>query len=547
MPDHLHLLNQLLIILAAGCVAGLICKQLKVSMLVGYLLAGMLLGRGALGWVEDRDGELTLLAEGGVLLLLFSIGLEFSLDELGRLSRYLVVGGATQMALVIGPVMLFSMFMGKDWRPALLIGAAVSFSSTVLVFKALAEWGQTDSPQGKRAIGILLFQDVALVPLLLFVPFLASDQAAAGAPQYALLGVKAAAFVAGVLVLRATIERLVAPLLMRQRSPELVVLSAIVLFGSVTWVAHHLSLPPAIGAFAAGLAFSGNRLTGQVDALVLPFRETFAAVFFVSLGLLLEPQVFWDEIAWIVPGLIAIIALKTAAAAVALRLTGLRWRTSWATGIGLSQLGEFSFVLVLAGTPAVLSEVDYDRILCFALATLVLTPMLLRLGIRWAGDYAPPERDDSTRLKLVTDDAPEAIVVGIGLAGRQVASQLEMAGYDACLVDLSPVNLHHFAQQGFRTIAGDASDPDVLRRAGLEQAGLVVICVPHDQAATQVVRSVRLLKGDCFVLVRCRYASNARLLKKAGASEVVSEEAEASLELLRVLRRIQGDSVPVNR
>lgn len=536
---HDNLIIQLLIILAAGFVAGTICKLLRTSPLIGYLLAGTLLGRGAFNVIGNDEG-LQLLAEAGVLLLLFAVGLEFSLDELARLSRYLAIGGAVQMLLVALPVMGLSMLLGKPWNSALLLGAAVAFSSTVLVFKALVERGQTDSPHGRRAIGILLFQDAALVPLLLLVPLLTGHGPAAGPAEYLLLAGKALAYVLGVVLLHEAMQRWIVPLLARLRSPELMLLFTLAVLGGMSLLAVHIGLPATLGAFAAGLVLSGNRLTAQVDALLLPFRETFSAVFFVSLGLLLDPRIFWDEASLILPGLLGILALKTTAAAVALRLTALPWRAAWGMGLGLSQLGEFSFVLVLAGLQAeVLSEADYRRMLAFALGTLVLTPFLIKRGIERFGLKDEAGRDVPQRLPTLPGEVIETVVIGVGLAGSRVAARLEVLGHDVCLVDRSPVNLHPFAQQGFRTVAGEASDPAVLGRARIAQAALVVVCVPHDEVGGQIVRTVRAVNATCFVLVRCRYSANVRIARRAGANHVLSEEAVASEALLSVLEKLQ--------
>jgi CPA2 family monovalent cation:H+ antiporter-2 len=530
-------ISQLLIVLAAGFGAGLLCKRLRVPLLLGYLVAGMLLGGGGLGLVQAGH-ELELIAQAGVLLLLFAIGLEFSLDELLRLSRWLSVGGTVQMALTVAPVVGFSIWAGMPWRPAVLLGSAVALSSTVLVYRALSEWGQLDAPHGRRAIGILLAQDVALVPLLLLVPALTGDRLATTGAWLQLAG-QAAAFVAGVLLLREAIRRWGAPLLLALRAPELVVLFAVVVVGGAAFAAHALALPVPLGAFAAGLALSGSRLTEQVDALLLPMRETFAAVFFVSLGLLFDPATITREPLLILGGLAAVVLLKWLAGAMALRLTGLAWPAALGMGLGLAQLGEFSFVLVLAGVQAdVLTQTDYQRMLSFALGTLLATPLLLRVGLKWAA-RAPAAARAPQRLPEVPGETPQAVVIGIGLAGGSVASQLEMTGRDVCLVDLSPVNTHRFAAQGFRTVAGDATDEDVLRRAGADRASIIVVCVPHDRIGADIVRAVRRLNASGFVLVRCRYASNARAAQKAGASHVVSEESEVAEAFRRVLERLE--------
>ncbi len=215
--------------------------------------------------------------------MLFSIGIEFSLEELVRSNRYILIGGSVQMVLVAVPLTLTCMAFGMTWNAAVLAGSAGALSSTILVFKALAEWGQTATPHGRRAVGILLFQDVALVPLMLLVPLLTKTGQPPSIATFAMLAGKSLIFVAGVVLLRQWIRRWGAPILAQMRSVELVVLFALSLLGGACWAAFRLGLPPAIGALAAGIMLSGNRLSKQVDTIVLPFRETFAAVFFVTL------------------------------------------------------------------------------------------------------------------------------------------------------------------------------------------------------------------------------------------------------------------------
>jgi CPA2 family monovalent cation:H+ antiporter-2 len=529
------LVYDLLIILTVGLVAGLVCRWLRVSVLIGYLVVGTIVGKGVLGWVSDEHHEIEYIAEGGVFLLLFSIGLEFSLDELGRLGRNLVISGSVQMLLVAMPVTLLLLAIGLPWQPAILIAAAVSFSSTVLVFKALAEWGQSSSPHGRRAIGILLFQDAALIPLLLLVPLLTDTGEATSLFQYILLAVTSVLFVAAVVLLRRALAKWIVPMFASHRSPDLAVLFTLVLLGGVTLGAYTAGLPPAIGAFAAGLVLSGNRWTKQIDALILPFRESFAAVFFVSLGLLFDAQALFGDPLSTLACFVSLLAVKAAASTVALWLTGLHWQSAVGMGIGLAHVGEFAFVLVLLGWEAgVIAESEYQRIVALAIGSLILTPLLLKTGLRWTR-FPDEQGEEISQASRFVETANRAVVVGAGPIGCRVTSWLETAGKDVCLVDLSPINLHPFAQQGIRTITGDATENEVLERAQVDDASILVICIPDDEAAIQIVRNLRATSSSCFVMVRCRYQANMARLLKCGANEVVSEEAEATDAILRLL------------
>ncbi len=449
------LIVNLLIILLAGLCGGLVCRQLKLPLMLGYLVMGVVIGPAVTGWVvQSPDShEIEHLAEAGVFLLLFTIGLEFSLNELGKLGRYLLIGGGVQMLLVAGPVAVALWLRGMSPPAIVLLAATAAFSSTVVVFRILSEVGQTATPHGERSVAVLLFQDAALVPLLLAIPLLTGGENVS-ATDVALLGLWSVILIVGVIALRYIVSQWATPWLARLRSPELVLLFALVILGVVTFAAHRMKLPAALGAFAAGLIFNGNRLTAQVDALILPFRQTFAAIFFVSLGLLLQPGIFAATAVSILLTTLAVLVVKAIAAAVALRLTGLPWKAAAGMGLGLAHLGEFSLVLGLTAVDAgIVDQGDYQQLLCVALATLILTPFLLRWGLRWIEPepaHAPPPQLNGLSPRT-------ALVIGAGMIGRQVTSQLETFGCDVCLIDLSPVNLHPFAVQGFHTIAGDGA------------------------------------------------------------------------------------------
>ncbi len=533
-----QLIHDLLIILAAGLLAGVVCRVLNVSVLIGYLLVGTLLGQGLLGWVSGEQHQLEQFAEVGVFLLLFTIGLEFSLDDLRQLARHLFISGTVQMALVAIPVAVGLLWSGYAWPAACLIAAAISFSSTVLVFKALSEWGQAEQPHGQRAIAILLFQDVALVPLLLLIPLLTGGDSAPGAAQYLQLALISVLFVVAVIGLRQLLSQWLIPNFARFRSPELVILFTIVSLGGVTWAAYSVGLPPAIGAFAAGLIFNGNRWSKQIDALVLPFRETFSAVFFVGLGLIFDPRLVWQEPLAMLAMLLAVLVLKTLAAMIALRVTGLSWQRSLGMGLGLAQIGEFAFVLVLLGMESgVLSAADYQGVVAIAVGSLVLTPPLMQVGLKMVHS-STDELPQQPRRASAAGEHLRAAVIGAGPIGKQVASQLEILGHDVCLIDLSPINLHSFAQEGFRTVAGDATQRSVLELGEVPRSQLIAVCVPLDEVALQVVRAVRSIAPTTPMVVRCRYQSNASKLRAAGANHVVSEEAEASLALRQILDKV---------
>ena len=536
-----ELIHELMIVLSAGLVAALVCRSLNISVLIGYVLVGALVGHGVLGFLDDENHHLGHLAEVGVFLLLFSIGLEFSVDDLKKLGRRFVVGGGAQMLFVAAPVTIALLVVGYAWQPALLVGAAIAFSSTVLVFRGLAERGHSQEPHGQRAIGILLFQDAALVPLLLLVPMLKGDTASVGASQYIQTGLTSFAFVVAVIGVRHVLAEWVIPAFAAFRSAELVILFTVVSLSGVTLAAYSLGLPPAVGAFAAGLIFNGNRWSHQIDALVLPFRETFAAVFFVGLGLILDPIIFIAE-PIVLAMLVGVIVLKATAATIALRLTGLDLKASTGMGLGLAHIGEFALVLALMGVESgVLIESDYQRLVAIAVGSLLFSPLLLRLGLKWTTmDVVAPVRRQTAP---AASGGRRAVVIGAGPVGSRVASNLHANGHEVSLIDFSPINLQPFAQQGMSTVAGDALETSTLESAGVPNAEMIVVSLPCDDTALQVVTQVAAVHPKSRVVVRCRYDQKVRRLMRAGATEVIADESLAaeSLAKLSTLEHFQPE------
>ena len=373
---------ELVTVLAVGFISGAICKRAGISMLAGYLLGGVVLGSVLLGPLYQKTHEMEHLAEAGVLLLLFSIGIEFSLADLLRMARPFLVGGTMQMMLVAVPTAGLAAILKLPWQSAVLLGSVAAFSSTVLVFKALEEWGQATSPHGRRAIAILLYQDAAVVPLVLLVPFLAGQSHGLDLLALGLLAAKSLGFLVAIPVGRWLTARWLVPWLSRLRSVELLVLLTVSVLGSTTLAAYYLGLPPMIGAFGAGLILNGNRLTQQIDSVILPFRETFAAVFFVSLGTLIRFDVLLAMPLTCLAALVAVLVLKTSAATIALRLARLPWKSAPGMGLGLAQIGEFAFVLLLAGlSQAIIEPEAYNLMMFIAVVSLILTPPLLKFGL----------------------------------------------------------------------------------------------------------------------------------------------------------------------
>ncbi|HBT77498.1 MAG TPA: sodium:proton exchanger [Planctomycetaceae bacterium] len=617
-----RLLFDLLIILTAGFIAGVVCKRFGFPMVVGHLVIGALIGPGVIGILSptpsvapsaeiiatgepdisrtdsvalvsqslvsetshgterheeetnslETDGLETNVLEHperfeheilegfallGANLMLFAIGIHFSPSELGRIWKFFLFGGLIQMLGVIVPTWLIFAFFMDDWKLGLMIGSAVSLSSTVLVFKSLEDFGQSSSPHGIRAVAILLFQDVAIVPLLVLFGLL-STLDAGGIPGSETGGaafsgalaairtllIKSAIFVVIVLVIRHSFCRWGVRFLLTLKSVELLVLFTMLLLIGIITIACRLELPSALGALACGFVLSETRLTKQVTAVTIPMRETFAAIFFVSLGALFDPRILLSMPLETLGMLLVCIFGKTLSAAVAFRVLGLNWLPSLGMGLGLSQLGELSFVLLSQGvTSGIIGSATYQQVLFVALTTIILTPMFLRVALTWAAPHLlSPGKHETVALAYPDDRQQKAVVIGLGPVGARIASFLEMSGFDVCLLDMNPVNLHPYAQQGFRTVSGDAADPGILALTTIRECSLVVITVPNDLIALDILREAREIRPDAIYMVRCRYSINVTTIESCGGNLVVCEETEAGTAIMESLSRLLSTS-----
>jgi CPA2 family monovalent cation:H+ antiporter-2 len=447
---------------------------------------------------------------------------------------------------VIIPLTLFIPLMGGDWKIGLVLGSAVSLSSTVLVFKSLEDMGQVGSLHGIRAVAILLFQDVAVVPLLVLVSLMAalasgSAEGNGTFAQLVSLGLGSAIFVVFVVIVRLLFCKYGVPFLLGLQSVEIIVLFTMFLLLAVSGAAISLQLPGTMGTLAAGVILSETRLTNQITAVTVAMRETFSAIFFVSLGALFDPSILFTTPVLTLGALAGCLAVKTLAAGIALRVLGLSWAAALGMGLGLSQLGELSFVLLSQGVASGLFNYEtYQRILFVALTSIILTPVFLKIALRFAPEHNAVHggEDEHSAVMFPEDASKKAVVIGMGPVGGRIATYLETTGFEVGLIDMNPVNLHSYAQHGFRTISGNAVDEAVLRLADVRNVTLVAIAVPDDLFAEEIVGTVRKMNDHCIILTRCRYAGNIVKLEQRGANLVLCGENELANAAVRTLRKL---------
>ncbi len=505
----------LLAVATVGLVAG---RAIGLPPIVAYLVAGVVAGPSGLGWVT-RSPAVEEIADLGVALLLFGVGIEFSLDRLRRTLGRMVASGGLQVGLTIPLSAAIFRALGASWPTGVFAGFLVALSSTAIVFKLHVEDETIDAPEGQAAAGILLFQDLALVPMMLLVPVLAHPGEGMAAAAGLALARAVGALGLLLVVARTALPR-VLEVVARLGTSEVFPLAALVLaFGTAlaaTWLG--LSLP--IGAFLAGLALSGSRYAQQMFAEVLPLRDAFVAIFFTSIGLLLEPSTLIAD-PLLIAAMITAVVLKGCLAGA---ITGIFWRSqrlAVLTGFGLAQIGEFSFVLARQGSAAGVLPHPYEQaFLAAAIITMAATPFLFQAA---------------RRLEYVADNAlgrgselhDHVLVLGCGTTGTAVAHVLTETGIPFVALDMDP----HDGSSHVPVRFGDATRRAVLEEVGAARARAAVIMVGDPVATRRIVALVRQLSRNARILVRARRVAEIEELERLGADEVVPSEFETSIEL----------------
>lgn len=543
---ELVFLQDLVVILAAAVAVVAFLRYLKVPSIAGFIIAGTVVGPNALGIVQDLH-QVEILAELGVVLLLFGIGLELSLSRVRRLWRPIAVGGAVQVGATILIVLGLSVLFGRDIRSGLLLGFIIAVSSTAIVLRGLSTRGELETPHGRLALGILIFQDLCVVPMVLVIPVLGDTVSAGTSVLVPLL--TAAAVVTGVLVA----ARLVVPRFLeeiaRSRKRDLFVLSVFLICLGTAWVVSSVGVSLALGAFLAGLVVSGSRYREQAISDLVPLRDVLASVFFVSIGMLLDLRNVLDNLLPILGLFAAIIAGKFIIIFLSALIMRLPSRVGVLTAASLSQVGEFSFVLLLAaGGTGLLEEPFQSNLTVAIILSMLTTPFGLALGPHLAGGLG--KLNPLTRLLQVrtTEEMRETeplrnhvIIAGYGLTGRNLARSLTQIGARYIIVDLNTENVRDAARQGEPACFGDVTSATVLEHLGAAEASELVIAINDPDATARATGAARLAAPDLRITVRTAYEADVKRLEEAGATHVVAAEASAADAIIDlVLRNIDG-------
>jgi CPA2 family monovalent cation:H+ antiporter-2 len=528
------LFANLLIILASSLVVIALFRRLRLPPVLGYLCVGLAVGPTALDWVNDSE-ELPDLAELGVVFLLFSLGLEFSLAKMIELRR--VVFGLGSLQVLCSGILLGSLLLlfGAPPVAAMLLGAGLALSSTAIVSKELTSLGEIFSSHGQNAIGVLLFQDVVAVLLLTLVPVFAGSSEQ---PWYWALPLtlgKTLVLFGGLLLA----SRLLLPRLFHEvaesRSAELFVLLALVIVLLTAWLTHLLGLSPALGAFLAGMLLGESHYRHQIEADIRPFRDILLGLFFVSIGMLIDLQLFVEDGLLILGLTLGLMLIKGCVVAVLVKWQGDDGETSWRSGLALAQGGEFCFALMALMQQNRLMPADISGLLLAAtFCSMLLTPLLLRAAPRIAARLhrKPNEEAQLDQISALNADLSGHVVIcGYGRVGQSIGRFLRRERQAFVALDDDPVIIQEASVGESCVHYGDSRRGDLLAAVGLSRAKLLVIAVDKTDIAISVLKEARRLNPQVPILVRTRDDSQLAELQAAGASEVVPELLESSLML----------------
>ncbi len=536
--DSWTLLARVVILLAVAAGLGVLLRRLGQNAIVGYLLAGVILGPTGLGLIGSAE-QLRQVSEVGVALLLFSIGLEFSLSRLRQMGRVAVFGGLTQIAVTLLAIMWILRAAGVNFEEALVLASALAMSSTAVTLRVLMDNAALDSGHGRAAVGILLIQDLAVVPLLLLTDALAQNMA--GREAMARFGLKALAIAGGSGLLWLAMRYIAPPLFARailSRNRELpVIVAACASIGAAAG-AHALGVSPAIGAFAAGVVLAESPFATQMRADLTPLTAVFVATFFASIGAIVNLPA-GSRAGYVVLAAACVLVLKTILAALAVWVFQRSARVALATGLAISQVGEFTFVLADNGNRrGLVSAADLEFLVAVSLVTLVATPYVIGTAPRLAAFLLRRIPARRRRRGLEQGSAENrwdrVIVIGYGPAGQQVVAALRQAGVRFLVLEFNPATVSAFSST-LPMELGDATQPEILQHVGVGQCRAVVVTIPDPFASRVIVEQVARLARGIPVIVRARYHQYAGMLEHAGASSTVDEEQIVGTEMARQL------------
>jgi CPA2 family monovalent cation:H+ antiporter-2 len=533
MPE-IAFLRDLVVLFSVSVVVVYFFDKLGLPALIGFLVAGAMVGPYGLDFVQDVS-RVEVFAEIGVVLLLFTIGVEFSLAQIPSL-RGVLGTGALQIGTTIGLCAAAGLAFGLSLNQGVFWGFLTAMSSTAIVLNMITDRGETNAPHGRLSIGILIIQDLAVLPMMMLTPALAHQGGSvweiAWSLGKALLLVTLILITARVLVPR-MLERVV-----RSRSRELFLITIILICLGIAWLSSLAGLSLALGAFIAGLIISESEYSHQAMVEVLPFRHGFNSMFFISIGMLLDLRVLLAHPVLVTALVVAVIFGKSLIAAAAAVATGYAWRPAILMGMALAQVGEFSFILSKVGKDVgLLSPDSFQLFLAVSVLTILLTPFLIEVAPRIARRAEAIQRlHHWTGPSGISEEPPvslrdHTIIAGYGINGRNLAQVLRETEIPFVIVEMDGDVVRREQNKGLPIHFGDVTHPQILRRLGIQDARALVLAISDPSATRRAIRVARQLNPNIYIISRTRYLREIDDLLASGADHVVPEEFETSIEI----------------
>ena len=539
------ILADIVVILALASVVLVVCHWLRVPTIIGLLFAGVLIGPHGLG-VMGATHEVETMAEIGVVLLLFTIGLEISFDSLWQMRRLALGGGMFQiLATTLAGFGAF-ILAGNSVGASVFVGFFIALSSTAVVLKLLQDRGETDSPHGRAILGMLLLQDFMVVPMMLLIPALAGSMAGfSGSVGGQLFK---SSVVLGILIASRWTVPWILHQVVRTGNREVFALSIIVICLGIAWLTQAINLSIALGAFLAGLIISESEYSHDALAIVLPFRHVFSSIFFISVGMLVNVRFALDNWHLLILMVMGVVLIKGAIAVLAVALLRHPVRTAILTGVAIAQVGEFSFLLLQrASGYSLISEDTYQLLLTTALITLAATPFLMMIAPRLAAftirrvstSVRTGDRTKAQGWRRSSDEiADHLIIVGYGVGGQNLARAAKSCGIPYVIMEMNWQTVRAMGRKGEPIHYGDAVNETGLLACGVTTARVMVVAISDPAATRRVITTAKTLNPALHLIVRTRYIKELPSLLELGADQVIPEEFETSVEIFtRVLSR----------
>jgi CPA2 family monovalent cation:H+ antiporter-2 len=526
--------TDIIMLIVAAFFCGLLMQRLGQPLILGYILAGIILGPYTGGLTITNIHEIELLSEIGIALLLFALGLEFSLKDLKPVKLIAVIGTPIQLLLTIGLGMAIGRFLGWDWHTSLWLGALISLSSTMVLLKTLMNQGWMGTLSSKVMIGMLIIQDLAVIPMMIILPQL--NDPAVGLPVLGFAALKAGAFIAGMILLGTRLLPGLMRHIARLESRELFMLAITAIGLGVGYITHMAGLSFAFGAFVAGMVLSESDYGHQALSDIIPLRDLFGLLFFTSVGMLFDISYLFGHFPRIVLLVVVVSLGKGLIFSLVARLFNYRNVIPLAVGLGLFQIGEFEFVLAKVGlTSNSIGHDLYSLILTTAVLTMIMTPFISGQTGRIYALLKRRFRHEALEASNVPGEGlnGHVVIAGGGRVGFQVARVLKRVGQPFVVIELDHYRFEQAGKHGMASIYGDAGQEIVLEAAGIKNAALLVLAVPGLVVARTIINHVRRMNPEIEIVARTSGPDHLSLFKELGVSAVVLPEFEASLEMTR--------------